>query len=59
LNTAAWPTRNFTFQFALPAAITGAAAAGGYVEIKGVLRVGAAIAGADVDFGSSEFVWTF
>jgi hypothetical protein len=59
LTLAPWDARNKTFTFTLPAAITGVAAAGGLVEIRGILRIGAPTAGADIDFGSHEFVWTF
>ena len=58
-STPGWQSRNKTFTFPLPVGITGIAAAGGFVEIRVALRVGAAIPGADVDFCSTIFVWTF
>ena len=57
LQDANWNTQNDTFEFALPAAITGNAATGGFVQVKGWVRVGAAGSGTEVDFGSTEFVW--
>jgi hypothetical protein len=53
-----WTTQNNTFVFALPATITDSAAAGGFVEAKGWVRIGAPGPGAEVDIGSTEFVWT-
>ena len=57
LQDANWNAQNDAFEFALPAAITDIAATGGFVQVKGWVRVGAAGAGTEVDFGSTEFVW--
>lgn len=57
LGDANWGTRNATISFTLPAAITGAAAVGGAVELFGVLRVGAAAVGAELQFGLNYFCW--
>jgi len=57
LQDANWNTQIDTVEFALPAAIAGAAAAGGFVQVKGWVRTGAPGPGAEVDFGSTEFVW--
>ena len=57
LGDANWPNRNQEFVFPLPAAITGAAAVNGVVELVAVVRVGAAIAGADADFDTGMFTW--
>lgn len=57
LQDAGWNDQNTTFEFALPAAITGIAATGGFVQVKGWVRVGAPGSGTEVDFGSTEFVW--
>jgi hypothetical protein len=57
LQDANWNTQNDAFEFALPAAITDIAAAGGFVQVKGWVRVGAPGSGTEVDFSSTEFVW--
>lgn len=57
LNTPDWPTRNHQFVFQLPAAVTDAAVQGGVVELVGVVRVGAAIVGPEVDFVTDMFMW--
>ena len=57
LQDASWNNQNNTFEFALPAAITDIAATGGFVQVKGWVRVGAAGSGTEVHFGSTEFVW--
>lgn len=57
LQDANWNTQNGIFEFALPAAITDNAATGGFVQVKGWVRVGAPGPGTEVDFGSTEFVW--
>jgi len=57
LQDANWNNQNNTFEFALPIAITSNAATGGFVQVKGWARVGAPGSGAEVDFGSTEFVW--
>ena len=57
LNTLAWPNRNHEFVFNLPANVIAAAAAGGVVELVGVVRVGAAIAGASADIEDAMFMW--
>ena len=55
LNTTDWPKRNQQFVFTLPATVTGAAAAGGIVELVGIVSVGAKKAGADADIATSAF----
>jgi hypothetical protein len=57
LTDANWPTRNNEFVFPFPAAITAIAAVNGVVELVGVVRVGAAIAGADADLDTGVFTW--
>ena len=57
LQDANWNTQIDTVEFALPAAITGVAVVGGFVQVKGWVRTGAPGPGAGVDFGSTEFVW--
>jgi hypothetical protein len=57
LQDSIWNTQNSTIEFVLPSSITGAAAAGGFVQVKGWVRTGAQGPGADVDFRSTEFVW--
>jgi hypothetical protein len=57
LQDSNWNTQNDMFEFALPAAITSVAATGGFVQVKGWVRVGAPGSGTEVDFGSTEFVW--
>lgn len=57
LHDADWNNQNNTLEFALPPAITDHAATGGFVQVKGWVRVGAPGPGTEVDFGSTEFVW--
>jgi hypothetical protein len=57
LQDANWNTQNVMVEFMLPAAITGVASAGGFVQVKGWVRVGAPGSGTEVNFGSTEFVW--
>jgi hypothetical protein len=57
LGDPGWSTRNAEIVFDLPAAITGAAAVNGVVEVVGVVRVGRAIAGADADMETGMFTW--
>jgi hypothetical protein len=59
VTDANWPVRNATFTFTLPAAITGAAAAGKLVEVFGILRVGAVLGGSNIDVANAQFVWAF
>lgn len=52
-----WPTRNHEFQFELPAAVTGVAAAGGIVELVAFVSTGRAGPGADADMDTGAFTW--
>lgn len=58
IQDANWASQNQTFIFPLPAAITGPAAAGGLVEVRGWARTGAPGPGAEAEFSSTEFIWT-